>query len=96
MRLDDRVAIVTGGASGLGAATARAVERAGGVPHVLDLHDSPDGFAGERVDLADPAAAAAAVERAAEAHGRVDAVVTAAGTDSCGRLADVDAAPGSG
>lgn len=90
MRLDDRVVIVTGGASGLGAATARAVERAGGVPHVLDLRDSPDGFEGARVDLADPVAAAAAVERAAERHGRLDGVVTAAGTDSCGRLADVD------
>jgi len=90
MRLEDRVVIVTGGASGLGAATARAVEQAGGVSHVLDLRDSPDGFAGERVDLADPVAAAAAVERAAERHGRLDAVVTAAGTDSCGRLADVD------
>jgi NAD(P)-dependent dehydrogenase (short-subunit alcohol dehydrogenase family) len=90
MQLEDRVAIVTGGASGLGAATARAVDLAGGTPHVLDLHDSPDGFAGERVDLADPVAAAAAVERAAQRHGRLDAVVTAAGTDSCGRLADVD------
>jgi NAD(P)-dependent dehydrogenase (short-subunit alcohol dehydrogenase family) len=90
MRLEDRVVIVTGGASGLGAATARAVEQAGGVPHVLDLNDSRDGFAGERVDLADPAAAALAVDRAAERHGRLDAVVTAAGTDSCGRLVDVD------
>jgi NAD(P)-dependent dehydrogenase (short-subunit alcohol dehydrogenase family) len=87
---DGSVVIVTGGASGLGAATARAVERAGGVPHVLDLRDPPDGIAGERVDLARPDAAAAAVERAAERHGRLDAVVTAAGTDSCGALADVD------
>jgi NAD(P)-dependent dehydrogenase (short-subunit alcohol dehydrogenase family) len=90
MRLEDRVVVVTGGASGLGAATARAVDRAGGIPHVLDLHESPEGHPGERVDLADPVAAATAVERAAERHGRLDAVVTAAGTDSCGRLADVD------
>jgi NAD(P)-dependent dehydrogenase (short-subunit alcohol dehydrogenase family) len=90
MRLENGVVVVTGGASGLGAATARAIEEAGGVPHVLDLDESPDGVAGERVDLADPVAAAAAVERAADRHGRLDAVVTAAGTDSCGRLADVD------
>ena len=90
MQLENGIAIVTGGASGLGAATARAVERAGGIPHVLDLNDPPEGIEGERVDLADPRAAAAAVERAAERHGRLDAVVTAAGTDSCGRLADVD------
>jgi NAD(P)-dependent dehydrogenase (short-subunit alcohol dehydrogenase family) len=90
MRLDGAVAIVTGGASGLGAATVDAVAAAGGVPHVLDLRDGADGVAGERVDLADPVAAAVAVDRAAERHGRIDAVVTAAGTDSCGPLAGVD------
>lgn len=90
MQLENRIVIVTGGASGLGAATVRAVDEAGGVPHVLDLNDPPEGVDGQRVDLADPQAAAAAVERAAERHGRIDAVVTAAGTDSCGRLTDVD------
>jgi NAD(P)-dependent dehydrogenase (short-subunit alcohol dehydrogenase family) len=90
MQLENGVVIVTGGASGLGAATARAVEQAGGTPHVLDLNDPPEGIEGQRVDLADPRAAAEAVERAAERHGRLDGVVTAAGTDSCGRLADVD------
>lgn len=90
MQLENGIVIVTGGASGLGAATARAIEQAGGTPHVLDLNDAPEGVEGQRVDLANPAAAAEAVERAAERHGRLDAVVTAAGTDSCGRLADVD------
>jgi NAD(P)-dependent dehydrogenase (short-subunit alcohol dehydrogenase family) len=90
MRLENGIVIVTGGASGLGAATVRAVQEAGGAPHVLDLNDPPDGIAGQRVDLADPQAAAAAVDRAAEQHGRIDAVVTAAGTDSCGKLVDVD------
>jgi NAD(P)-dependent dehydrogenase (short-subunit alcohol dehydrogenase family) len=32
------------------------------------------------------------VRRAAEAHGRLDAVVTAAGIDACGDLADIDGA----
>jgi NAD(P)-dependent dehydrogenase (short-subunit alcohol dehydrogenase family) len=90
MRLENGVVIVTGGSSGLGAATAAAVKEAGGVPHVLDIADPPYGVDGERVDLADSAAAAAAVDRAAERHGRLDAVVTAAGTDSCGKLIDVD------
>jgi len=90
MRLEGRTVIVTGGASGLGAATVRAVRDAGGVPHVLDLNEPPDGVDGQRVDLADPEAGATAVERAAERHGQIDAVVTAAGTDSCGRLGDVD------
>jgi NAD(P)-dependent dehydrogenase (short-subunit alcohol dehydrogenase family) len=43
------------------------------------------------VDLADPRAAEAAVRDVAERHGGLGAVVTAAGIDACGRLADVDA-----
>ncbi len=41
------------------------------------------------VDLADPAAAVAAVEQAVQRYGPPSAVVTAAGTDVCGRLEDV-------
>jgi NAD(P)-dependent dehydrogenase (short-subunit alcohol dehydrogenase family) len=83
--------LVTGGASGLGAAVAAAVERAGGTPVVLDIAPAPEGMDGETVDLADGRAAEAAVRRAAERHGGLDAVVTAAGTDACGRLDELDA-----
>jgi len=82
--------VVTGGAGGLGAAVARAVADAGGTPVVLDLRPSPEGHDGEVVDLADARAAEAAVERVAERHGGIDAVVTAAGIDACGKLDDVD------
>jgi NAD(P)-dependent dehydrogenase (short-subunit alcohol dehydrogenase family) len=58
---------------------------------VLDLDAPGDGLAFERVDLARPREAEAAVRRAGEAHGGLDAVVTAAGTDACGDLEDVDA-----
>jgi NAD(P)-dependent dehydrogenase (short-subunit alcohol dehydrogenase family) len=81
--------IVTGGASGLGAAVAGAVEAAGGTPVVLDLNPPPNGFAFERVDLSDTRAAEVTVQRVAEAHGGLRGVVTAAGTDACGRLDDV-------
>jgi NAD(P)-dependent dehydrogenase (short-subunit alcohol dehydrogenase family) len=83
--------IVTGGASGLGAAVAEAVEAAGGTPVVLDMNPPPNGFAFERVDLSDTRAAEAVVERVAEAGGGLRGVVTAAGTDACGRLDDVAA-----
>ncbi len=83
------VVVVTGGASGLGAAVARAVGANEGTAVVLDRRDPA--FQGERelVDLADTTAAEEAVRRVAQRHGRLDAVVAAAGTDSCGRLEDV-------
>jgi NAD(P)-dependent dehydrogenase (short-subunit alcohol dehydrogenase family) len=83
--------LVTGGASGLGAAVAAAVRDEGGTPVVLDLNEPGDGLAFERVDLSRPREAEAAVRRAADAYGGLDAVVTAAGTDACGDLGDVDA-----
>jgi NAD(P)-dependent dehydrogenase (short-subunit alcohol dehydrogenase family) len=83
--------LVTGGASGLGAAVALAVREAGGRPYVLDLVAPPFEVDHQLVDLADRAAAAAAVDTAAERLGRLDAVVTAAGVDACGPLDGVPA-----
>ena len=83
--------IVTGGASGLGEAVAHAVADRGGTPVVLDLAAPKSGLAYERVDLANPREAEAVVERVAQEHGGLDGVVTAAGTDACGDLADVSA-----
>jgi NAD(P)-dependent dehydrogenase (short-subunit alcohol dehydrogenase family) len=80
---------VTGGASGLGRAVAAAVARAGGTPVVLDLAAPDDDHDHEVVDLADTAAAEAAVHRVAERHGGLHGIVTAAGIDACGRLVDV-------
>jgi NAD(P)-dependent dehydrogenase (short-subunit alcohol dehydrogenase family) len=82
--------LVTGGASGLGAAVAAAIRDEGGTAVVLDVKQPADGFAFEQVDLARPREAEAAVERVAERDG-LDAVVTAAGIDACGDLGDVDA-----
>jgi 2-dehydro-3-deoxy-L-rhamnonate dehydrogenase (NAD+) len=81
--------LVTGGSSGLGRAVADAVARAGGTPVVLDLVAPDDDHDHELVDLSDSAAAEVAVSRAAERHGGLRAVVTAAGTDACGRFDEV-------
>jgi 2-dehydro-3-deoxy-L-rhamnonate dehydrogenase (NAD+) len=84
--------LVTGGASGLGAAIVDAVAVRRGTPIVLDRQPPRDSEADvdfERVDLADGRAAEQAVQRAIERHGGLDAVVTAAGTDACGKLEDV-------
>jgi NAD(P)-dependent dehydrogenase (short-subunit alcohol dehydrogenase family) len=84
--------LVTGGASGLGAATVEAIAKAGGQPLVLDLVDPPSGVPHRNVDLADGRAAEAAVRELADEAGGLDAVVTAAGVDRCGEFGDVPAA----
>ena len=82
--------LITGGSSGLGAATAAAVQAAGGKPLVLDRVEPESDMAFEQVDLADSAAAAAAVEAVVKAAGgELDGVFTAAGVDSCGPLDQV-------
>jgi NAD(P)-dependent dehydrogenase (short-subunit alcohol dehydrogenase family) len=80
---------VTGGASGLGAAVVEAVAKAGGTPAVIDLAAPAPGVAHVEADLSDSGAAAAAVGSLATAVGPPSAVVTAAGTDACGPLAEV-------
>jgi NAD(P)-dependent dehydrogenase (short-subunit alcohol dehydrogenase family) len=81
--------VVTGGSSGLGAAVVGAVSEAGGHPYVLDRVRPRDGVDHEVVDLADTSAAQEAVVRAAQENGGVDAIVTCAGMDACGRLDEV-------
>jgi len=83
--------LVTGGASGLGAAIAEAVRDEGGTPVVLDRQPPRDGVAYREVDLSRPREAEAAVRAVAEERGGLRAVVTAAGTDACGDLLDVEA-----
>jgi NAD(P)-dependent dehydrogenase (short-subunit alcohol dehydrogenase family) len=83
--------IVTGGASGLGAAVVRGIAKEGGRPVVLD-RDSPGGDVEHVcVDLGDRQAAERAVHCAARMTDGLDAVVTAAGIDACGELSDVAA-----
>lgn len=84
--------VVSGGGSGLGAAVVDAVLEAGGMPFVLDRDvRNVSGVKAIEVDVADRAAVTAAVAQAAEALGGLDAVVTAAGIDRCGKLEDVPA-----
>jgi NAD(P)-dependent dehydrogenase (short-subunit alcohol dehydrogenase family) len=87
--------IITGGASGLGAATAEAVTRHGGTPLIIDVKPPTGANAGAAhafADLADTDAVQAAVETLAErADGPVTGLFTAAGIDSCGTLEQVPA-----
>ena len=83
--------VITGGASGLGAAVAPAVDGIGLTPVVLDRRPPADGVAHELVDLTDTRAAEACVRHVAERYGTLRAVVTAAGIDACGPFAEVAA-----
>jgi NAD(P)-dependent dehydrogenase (short-subunit alcohol dehydrogenase family) len=81
--------LVTGGASGLGAAVAQAVKKAHGTPVVLDRHKPAASIDHEIADLADSEAGRRAVRRIAGRHGGLDGVVCCAGTDACGPLSEV-------
>ena len=82
MRIDGKTALITGGASGLGAATARMIIDAGGQVSVVDLKPGPD--LGDRAiyacaDVTDPSQMQAAVASAVERFGRLDILVNCAG-----------------
>lgn len=86
------VAIVTGGASGIGAAIASRLHDAGASVAVLDLQ--PEGadtahFA-VRTNVADDASVRAAIDAVVEKFGRIDIVVNNAGIGAQGTVADND------
>jgi NAD(P)-dependent dehydrogenase (short-subunit alcohol dehydrogenase family) len=87
--------LITGGASGLGAAVVQAVLDGGGTPIVLDRNiaglPADAGIEARQVDVSDTREVERVVTEVAESLGGLDAVVTAAGIDRCGRLEDVAA-----
>lgn len=90
---DRQPVLVSGGASGLGAAVVTALHTAGRPVVVLDKQAPPgpaDDF--RLVDVADSAATEEAVRSLADRQGGLAAVVTAAGIDHCGPLTGVSTA----
>lgn len=88
---DGLVAIVTGGASGIGAAIAARLAEGGARVGVLDLADSSDErHLSVRADVSDDASVRAAVQRVVDEFGRLDVVVNNAGIGAQGSVADND------
>lgn len=83
-------AIVTGGASGIGLATALALQAAGARVAALDLDpgDLPDGLVGLTADVTDRSSILRAVDDAAAAFGGIDIVINNAGIGAVGTVAD--------
>src|SRR6516165_10403903 len=97
MQLKDQAAIVTGGASGLGAATARKLAAQGAKVAVCDLNAKlAESVAAElkgvaiACDVADAASAEAAVAQAAKAHGPARVLVSCAGIGVARRVVGRD------
>ena len=82
-RLRSKVAIVTGGASGIGAAVAERFAGEGATVVVLDLADGAD----VRCDVTDRAAVDAAFAAVVAEHGRLDILVNSAGIAHVGTVA---------
>jgi NAD(P)-dependent dehydrogenase (short-subunit alcohol dehydrogenase family) len=78
MNMDGQVALVTGGASGIGAATCQALADAGASIVVLD-RSACNGWDHVIADLSNPAEILNAIEGIVGTHGRIDALVHSAG-----------------
>jgi NAD(P)-dependent dehydrogenase (short-subunit alcohol dehydrogenase family) len=93
MNLQGMAAIVTGGASGLGAATAEALAREGAKVAVIDLNAEAASAVARRIggvaitcDVADAEAGERAVAEARAAHGPVRVLVNCAGVGTPARI----------
>jgi 3-hydroxyacyl-CoA dehydrogenase/3-hydroxy-2-methylbutyryl-CoA dehydrogenase len=96
MRIEDSGALVAGGASGLGKATARALHAGGARVVIADLNEEAGGLLAEelgerasfrRTDVTDPASVQAAVDLAAAAPGGLRISVCCAGIGGGERVA---------
>ncbi len=95
MNIQDSVSVVTGGASGLGAGVVKGLTERGGRVVILDLPGSAGADAAASlpgqvrfvgVDVTKPEQVLSAVDEAAAAWGRIDALVSCAGISSGERM----------
>ncbi|WP_137844504.1 SDR family oxidoreductase [Microbacterium sp. 2FI] len=87
---DGLVAVVTGGASGIGLATSLAFVERGARVAVLDLNpgELPEGLTGYTADVTDRSSVDAAITAVAADFGGIDIVINSAGISSVGTVED--------
>ncbi len=97
MDVRGQAAIVTGGGSGLGEATARALAAAGAKVAVLDINDKAAATVAAAIkgiavkcDVSDSASGVAAIKQAADAHGPARILVNCAGIGPAKRIVGKD------
>jgi NAD(P)-dependent dehydrogenase (short-subunit alcohol dehydrogenase family) len=93
MKLNGQAAVVTGGGSGLGAATASLLAEQGCKVALIDIneaaaktHAAAIGGVGIRCDVSDSGSAEAAMAAARDAHGPARVLVNCAGIGTAGRV----------
>lgn len=92
MQIKGKVALVTGGASGLGAATARMISEAGGHVVIVDLQEpqNADWARFAHADVSDAAQTEAAVKHAVDSFGALHFAVNCAGIGDPQKVLDKD------
>ena len=100
-RLDGKKALITGGASGIGAAAARRFVAEGAVVAIADVQDVPGDLRSElgaslactqSLDVRDESSVEAAVRGAEKELGQIDVLLNAAGVNGYGAAHDLDGA----
>lgn len=86
-RFENRSVVVTGGASGIGAAVADLLAEEGAEVTILDLVEGSSGHHWQKCDVSDTASVEAAVDGAVKRFGRLDMVVNNAGIGAQGDVA---------
>ncbi|EDY86017.1 3-hydroxyacyl-CoA dehydrogenase [gamma proteobacterium HTCC5015] len=102
MQIKNSTTLITGGASGLGHATAQALVERGGRVLIIDLNQEQGQAAAQalgdaalfvQADVTDEAQIQSAIDQAVEQFGRLDVCVNCAGIGSANKTVDREGAP---